>query len=188
MRLQREERQEVDLSVKSLMHDYGRMNVMDPLSLVFSVLAALVIAFLIANVYRTQTIIRFPQQKKFLAGKVPDPVPEGLYQGRSRWKDVSWVGKKFDRATYTGINLFSKNGKTIERFPFRFYTGKGLRDPGIDVLAIDYNIPESPFYVRPILDEIVSLPDGSYLGKVHLRLIPGYPFTIEFFELRKQTT
>jgi hypothetical protein len=39
--------------------------------------------------------------------------------------------------------------------------------------------------VRPILDEVVQTGKDAYFGKLELRLIPGYPFTLLFFDLNK---
>ena len=70
-------------------------------------------------------------------------------------------------------------------YPFKTYFGPGLRDHGVETMKIDYQLPTVPFYARPILDEIVEVSPGKYLGKIHYRLIPGFPFTIGYFWLEK---
>lgn len=120
-------------------------------------------------------------QKLFLSGKVPNPKPNGFYRGSLKRLKTPWQGKKFDEGTSTGINLI--NGKEV--YPFKTYVGKGLKDKNLNVLKIDYNTPENPFWVRLILDEIVQISPNKYLGKVHLKIIPGLPFTLGYFNLEK---
>lgn len=122
------------------------------------------------------SILHSPNQKLFLSGKVPNPLPSGLYKGSVNFK-TSWQGKKFDASKSMGINLIS--GK--EKYPFKTYVGKGLAD-NIDVLKIDYNIPQNPFWLRFILDEIVEISSGKYLGKVHINFF-GLPFSLGYFRL-----
>ena len=133
-------------------------------------------------------------QKQFLAGTAPNPTPDGLYSGTVPGHTVSWLGKKFNAASSTGINVFDDgkdtNGNIIqgERYPFKTSYVKGSRDKNLDVLAIDYNIATNPFWLRLILDEIVQVAPGQYLGKLEVRIIPRFPFTLAFFELKKSST
>ncbi len=120
-------------------------------------------------------------QKVFLSGKIPNPLPDGFYKGSLRKLKTSWQGKKFDAKNSTGINLIS--GK--ELYPFKTYIAKGLADKNLDVLKIDYDIPGNPFWLRFILDEIVETSPNHCLGKVHIKLIPGLPITLGFFQLEK---
>ena len=69
------------------------------------------------------------------------------------------------------------------RYPFRTEVGPGLADP-VQVMKIDYDIPENPLWLRSILDEIVQVGPNHYLGKVHLRFGPMHA-TVGYFELRK---
>lgn len=120
-------------------------------------------------------------QKLFISGKVPSPKPNGFYKGYLVGPKTFWQGKKFDSVSSTGINLI--RGKEV--YPFKTYVGKGLKDKDLDVLKIDYNIPRNPFWVRFILDEIVQIGVNKYLGKVHLKIIPGFPLTLGYFRLEK---
>jgi hypothetical protein len=120
------------------------------------------------------------KQKLFLSGRVPSPLPNGFYKGSVGMK-TSWQGKKFDAKLQKGINII--NGREV--YPFRTYVGKGLRDKDLDVLKIDYNIPKNPFWLRFILDEIVQTSPNHFLGKVHIKLLPGVHFTLGFFRLEK---
>lgn len=142
--------------------------------------AALVI-FVIFGLVRSAMMSRRPDQALFVAGKVPNPLPEGLYKGTADGYQGSWQGKQFDPAQKSGINLFGGE----EKYPFRTWVGAGIRDKNIDVLKIDYNVEGNPFWLRPILDEMVEVAPGKLLGKLQFRFIPGLPFTIVFFRLEK---
>lgn len=123
-----------------------------------------------------------PNQKLFISGKVPNPLPNGLYKGSVSFK-TSWQGKKFDATSSTGLNLIDDK----EKYPFKTYTGKGLQDKNLDVLKIDYNIPQNPFWLKFILDEIVETSPGKYLGKVHINFF-GFPFSVGYFRLKSRTS
>lgn len=133
---------------------------------------------------RTFFLEMTPNQRLFSSGKVPDPLPDGLHSGSAEGYSGSWQGKKFDRGASTGINLFKLGDKVEERYPFITSVGKGVKDDK-DVIKIDYNIPQNPWYLRMILDEIVEVKPDEYLGKLHLRIIPGAPFTLAYFKLSK---
>ncbi len=133
---------------------------------------------------RTWQIEHSKNQSIFASGKVPNPLPSGLYSGSVPGHKVSWLGKKFDATSSTGINVFQQGSTTVEEYPFKTYVGKGLRDKGISVLKIDYNSPSNPFWLRFILDEIVEVSPGQYLGKLHV-IIATFPFTLGYFELKK---
>ena len=143
--------------------------------------------------FRTWQMKKEPNQKDFLAGKLPNPKPDGLYNGNMGF-NASWVGKKFNAENSAGINLFKdKKGRysfapgssMIEKYPFKTYVGKGLFDEDIFVLKLDYNMKGNPFWVRWIVDEMVETSPNEYLGKMHVKIIPGLPFSILFFELKK---
>jgi len=126
-----------------------------------------------------------PNQKKFIAGIIPAVKPDAFYSGAvGNWK-FSWIGKKFDAAAQSGMNVFEKNGTRTEAWPFTTSTGKGLYDKQLEVIKIDYHKPENPIWLRPVLDEIVEVLPGEYLGKTLLRIIPGYPFLLTYFTLKK---
>jgi hypothetical protein len=61
--------------------------------------------------------------------------------------------------------------------------GKGLRDKEKEVLKLNYNLPQNPFFLRPVMDEIVEVEPGKYLGKVHYRLWSNFAVTLGYFEL-----
>ena len=54
------------------------------------------------------------------------------------------------------------------------------------MLKIDYDLPENPKRtIRRVLDEMVQLEDGSYLGKAQLHWWWGRWQTVAYFALTK---
>ena len=153
--------------------------------ILLKIVIGIAIILLVVGVGRTWQVEQRENQTLFLAGAAPQSPLDGLYRGSVPGQSVSWLGKKFNAADSTGINVFDKEGAQVERYPFKTSVTKGIRDTELDVLAIDYNISGNPFWLRPILDEVVEVEPGKYLGKLHVRLIWGYPFTLGFFELTK---
>lgn len=103
---------------------------------------------------------------------------------------LPWRGKTFDAENQTGDNIFVDNAwskatgmlgwpeyrvrsddvpGTIRVFPFRSYEAPGIEDGSVTVLKLDYAAGKNPLPVKRIVDEIVELPGGYILGKVHMR-------------------
>jgi hypothetical protein len=97
---------------------------------------------------------------------------------------MPWKGKTFDAARGEGWNLFTPGFRFIARVlwpsyeriqshrphrlkAFRFVTniGPSQLSPERDVLRIFYDLPENPPLIRPIVDELVPVDDGLYLGQ-----------------------
>lgn len=134
--------------------------------------------------FRTWQMKKESNQSIFLQGRVPNPKPDGFYQGDMGFS-TAWIGKKFNNKDSVGINIFKdKKGKEVEKYQFKTYVGRGLFDPNLLVLKIDYNIRGNPFWMRCVLDEIIEVAPNEYLGKLHLRIIHSFPFSILFFELK----
>ena len=150
----------------------------------FNPFLSLFLVFLLAWV-QTNQIQGSPLQQKFLAGAIPAVMPDGFYKGSVDFYHDGWRGKKFVASEQRGVNVFTKFGQDTDAYPFKTYVGPALRDHGLEVLKIDYQAPGVPFYVRPILDEIVEVEPGKFLGKIHYRLIPWFPFAIGYFWLEK---
>lgn len=134
-------------------------------------------------VVRTVMVEHSATQKEFDGGRVPAPLPDGFYKGSVSFPHGGWKGKSFSAKSGTGINILGDANE--QRYPFKTYVAKGLRDPTLDVLRIDYSDPVNSWWLRRIVDEIVQVGEQKYLGKVHLKVIPGFPFTIGFFRLEK---
>lgn len=115
---------------------------------------------------------------------------------------MPWLGKSFDPESQTGVNILKPNAKPpmrvlwpnyepeleradrIEAFPFRTRVGPGEVDPDVQVLKIDYDFGANPdFLIRRILDELVRIDEGLYLGKVLFRTKKGW-HPIGYFSLR----
>lgn len=137
------------------------------------------------GLFRTMQVQNKPQQKEFLRGKVPKVLPNGFYKGTVTGLNTTWQGKKFDASRSAGINVFKEGSNKTENFPFKTSVGKGVQDTNMDVLKIDYSSNKSPWWIRYILDEVVEVSPGKYLGKVHITFIPGLPFTMGYFRLEK---
>jgi hypothetical protein len=114
---------------------------------------------------------------------------------------MPWRGKWFDRDGATGVNRFTPGGlaalrilfprytperisvDTIEAFAFRTRLGPAELDAGVQVLKIDYDDEANPRVVRRILDELVQLEPGLYLGRVLFRTRRRH-HPVGFFSLR----
>ena len=114
---------------------------------------------------------------------------------------MPWLGKSFDPSTQSGVNVLTPSARPpmkvlwpsyepertladrIEAFPFRNRVEEAAVDPGVQVLKIDYDYEANPdFLIRRLLDELVQIDDGLYLGKILFRTKSGrHP--IGFFSL-----
>lgn len=181
----------------------------------FTFLAVLIyLAIAIAGIFvlgllMTFLVERSLYQQVFIQGLAPDPLPDGFHPGEAHIlfdKKTPWLGKEFDAQKQIGFNIFTPLGARIlkiasplyqkfsvneERntraYYFKTYIGKGKKDVNTDVLKLDYDMPENPFWIRAILDEVVEIAPEQYLGKIHLKLLPGFYATIGYFGLKSQT-
>jgi hypothetical protein len=121
-----------------------------------------------------------------------------------RW--MPWQGKQFDAASQTGDNIFSKGSRPLIRilwpfykgivkdtdrtyraFTFRTYVAPGLVDADRQVLKLDYDIPGNPKRtIRRVLDEVVEIGEGVYLGKAYTHWWWGKWQLVAYFSLSKQ--
>ena len=149
------------------------------------ILFLILVLILVGMFLRTLQLAASSQEKEFSAGTATT-MPDGFYLGTVIGPKVTWLGKRFDAARGTGINVFSTaTNTTTDKYPFVFSQAQAVHNT-MQVIAIDYNLPENPWYLRPVLDEIVMTAPGQYLGKLQLRIIPGYPFALTFFGLKAQ--
>ncbi|MGH2989166.1 MAG: hypothetical protein ACRDMA_04770 [Solirubrobacterales bacterium] len=114
------------------------------------------------------------------------PADRALTALSAAW--MPWVGKRFDADAGRGDNLFRPGARSVARvlwpgyrpweapegllgaFRFRTHTSPGTVDPDREALKIDYDSDENPgLLIRDILDELVEVVPGAYLGKVLLR-------------------
>lgn len=101
-----------------------------------------------------------------------------------------WRGKTFEAATSSGDNVFSDNAwaratgrlgwpgyrienaaspGTVRVFPYKTHPALDIEDEEVEVLRITYSDGQNPLPVRRMVDEVVELPGGYLLGKVHMR-------------------
>jgi hypothetical protein len=146
-----------------------------------------------------------PQPDGFLPGELVSMSLTRPTDAFVRWVAgmyMPWLGKKFDREANTGINILrpaarsqmkilwknyeptvTDNGE-LEAFPFTTRIAPGALDPNVDVLKIDYDFDANPkFIIRHILDELVQIDEGYYLGKILYRTRNSW-HPIGFFSLR----
>jgi hypothetical protein len=118
---------------------------------------------------------------------------------------MPWKGKFLVAAESRGDNLFARGWRTAFALMFPFYRGNrdfgddrfrafvfdtsvapGKVDPDRQVFRIDYDRPDNPaLTIRRIVDEVVELREGIYLGKIHFKWWWGKWQMIGFFALRK---
>jgi hypothetical protein len=119
---------------------------------------------------------------------------------------LPWKGKIFDARSQTGDNIFTRDSRpllslfflfyrgvidtgseTYRAFKFRTYLAPGQMDPGLTTFKIDYDSPDNPgLTVRRILDEIVEITPGVYLGKANMHWWWGRWQTVAYFLLEKK--
>jgi hypothetical protein len=110
---------------------------------------------------------------------------------------LPWLGKRFDAQAKRGTNSISrlgllarpltkvrKTGGHYEAFPMTNWVEPGKIDPGTDVLVIDYaSLPDNPWPVSRVRDELVEIVPNTYLGKMLWRQDDGY-YLLAYFALK----
>ena len=170
--------------------------------------AAAVIVWLGFWMLLTLLVGRSDRQKQFVAASVPSEPLDGFYKGSAYLlgnRPVPWLGKSFENENQKGFNIFTPQGASLLKIMTPFYklfrvngdgntdayyfktsTGPGFKDKDIDVFKLDYDASENPFLIRIILDEMVEVAPQEFLGKVHMKVFPGYYATIGFFGLKRE--
>lgn len=102
---------------------------------------------------------------------------------------MPWKGKVLSAEQKEGRNLFTSSFRVPKRIfwpsyrdeqpagpgmftTYRFTTRSGPSPftPGVTTFKIDYDLPESPrFLIRSILDEVVRIDEGLFLGQALLK-------------------
>jgi len=102
---------------------------------------------------------------------------------------LPWLGKRFDAEAASGENVFDMSAyragerltpaayrawwpedeSSYRALRFRTSVTTGRLDPGVEVSRIDYDLPENPPPLRRIVDELVAVQAGVYLGQAILR-------------------
>ncbi len=79
-----------------------------------------------------------------------------------------WIGKRFeafDARSGQGINRVRVLG---ERYRFELRYDDSVLD-GQRCVLLDYDLPDNPFFIRPIRDELREVSPGLFLGPALLR-------------------
>lgn len=139
--------------------------------------------------YMNMTVNSLPEQSTFEKNSFySESFPYGDHIGTTTsWYKGSWIGKGFSEEDDTGINIYQKELSDTHdtKYPFIVREGKSLEDTTKKVIVLDYNVPENSYWLRFLREEIVELPDGSYLGKTLFVVIPQVPIDVSFFTLEK---
>jgi hypothetical protein len=157
------------------------------------------------DLFRAGTPPDPPLDGRYTGGLVALDVAPGLTQLIeaivSAW--LPWQGKTFNAVQAWGDNIFTRDSlalahiywplyrgyvddspQTYRAFAFRTYLAPGLADPDRQVLKIDYDLPGNPrLSIRRVLDELVQVADGFYLGKAHLKWWWGTWQVVAYFSL-----
>lgn len=95
-----------------------------------------------------------------------------------------WRGKSFSPLTQDkgeGWNrIFSDRFK---RYRFETFVGPS-RAGDFDAVQLDYDLPENPFFIRAIKDEIREVRDGLWLGQAYLNT-GAEPRLVLYFALQR---
>lgn len=115
---------------------------------------------------------------------------------------MPWKGKRFLAESAVGDNRVANEARPLLRLCFPFYRqarpadpghfrafaftvrlAPSVRDPRLVVMRIDYDLDENPrFFVRDIVDELVEVGPGEYLGEAQVRW-SGRWRTLAYFTL-----
>jgi hypothetical protein len=147
-----------------------------------------------------------PPPDGLLSGRpISATVSAGFDSLARRMADVymPWQGKSFVPRAGEGVNLLAKSAlkpmkvlwpgyepvrvmaERVEAFPFKTRVAPGSADPDLEVLTLDYDFEANPsFIIRRVVDELVQIGAGLYLGKILYRYKGGFR-PIGFFVLEK---
>ena len=145
----------------------------------FVALVLFIIAIFGIGYYVTFANTISANEQVFAAGTLPEYIPNGQYVGKTDMIIPFWEGQSFNAKTQTGINNF----RFTQIYRFGISVGTSLTNPKLSVITLDYNKPYTTLPLRPFLAELVQTKDGTFLGKLYLRIIPGHPFILGFYTL-----
>ena len=137
-----------------------------------------------------------------LVGWVTTPAVDRLLRlVTDRW--LPWAGKRFDAAAGTGDNVLLGSsglparvvwpayrlrpfGKRLSGFDFTTSVERGVLDPDLDALVIDYaTVGSNPWlFIKQVRDELVAVVPGAHLGKMILELPGDRHVLLAYFALK----
>lgn len=156
---------------------------MKAILVLLALVGALLLAAVIWAAWRTYKTEHSANQEAFRQGTAAVTALDGEFRGHVDGYTGSWQGKTL-RVSH-GINRFQEQDGVVERYPFAIVVASGLRDRAQEVIRLDYNQPGNPWWLRFIIDEMVQVAPETYLGKVHVRPLPGVVFSLGYFTLIK---
>lgn len=121
----------------------------------------------------------------WLTPALPQPLQALVRGATSVW--MPWLGKRFDSAQNRGHNLLAADARFAVRALWPSYRPEPLGDGRVAAFAfdtrmsgarlqIDYDRPDNPgLLVRDVLDELVEIVPGAYLGRMLVRRRRGAP-------------
>lgn len=127
-----------------------------------------------------------------LTPALPAPAQSLVRAASTAW--MPWLGKRFDAAGRRGDNLVAAGARLplkllgpsyepeplgdgrLAVFGFDTRVAPGEQDRDRQVLKIDYDRGDNPVLLRNILDELVEVVPGAYLGKMLVRRRRGGPY------------
>lgn len=144
-----------------------------------------------------------PYHGELVALDIAPVVTQLLEWLASLW--MPWKGKYLIESETRGDNIFATGSRWAIRLMFPFYRGitnyehaafrafvfdtsvqQGKVDPDRQVFRIDYDRKDNPaLSIRRIVDEVVQVADGLYLGKIHFRWWWGSWGMLGYFALRR---
>lgn len=143
-----------------------------------------------------------PYDGQLVALDIAPGVTQALEWLASLW--MPWKGKYLTKSDHRGDNIFSRDSRGVMRILFPFYKGMvsyrentfrafvfetsvqaGQVDPDRQVFRIDYDRDDNPaLSIRRIVDEVVQVAEGVYLGKIHFKWWWGSWGMLGYFALR----
>ncbi len=83
------------------------------------------------------------------------------------------------RFMYRDVHTKGSEDGFFHAFPFKTSILNGLQD-NIPVLQLNYDLVQNPPLVRSVVDEIVSVGEGNYLGKAYIKQKDAYRLVAYF--------
>lgn len=159
---------------------------MNAFGIILIVIICILVILYALGIMRTYKMEHGAMQESFVKGTANVSSLDGDYKGIAHGlEETSWKGKTLSQVDKSGINRIMQGDQLSKKYPFKFFVNKGLRDKNLDVIVLDYNQPGNPWWLKYIVDEMVEVAPQEYLGKVHVRVMPGIVFTMGYFTLQK---
>lgn len=96
------------------------------------------------------------------------PLLAGALRALASTKTFPWKGKSFTADERRGEGINRVLSDRLRLFRFETFIGRS-RAGDFDALQLDYDLPENPFIIRSIKDEMRELEPGVWLGQAYLR-------------------